>query len=139
MLMGHLAADPELRQTKNSTNVANFPVAINRMVQGEDGKKTETVDFHRVIVWSGLATVCDQYLTKGMPVLIQGRLINRSFEDKEGNKHYRTEVVADRVDFLTRRKSKKGKEEVGLESISDEEAELAEPAEVVDEKDIVSA
>lgn len=123
MLMGHLAADPELRQTKSGIGVANFPIAINRSVKGDDGKKAETCDFHRIIAWNGLSTVCGRYLAKGMPVLVEGRLINRSFDDKEGNRHYRTEVVADRVDFFTLRKAKKGEQEAGFEPLSQEESD----------------
>lgn len=134
MLMGHLAADPELRQTKGGTAVANFPIAINRTIKKEDGKNGESVDFHRIIAWRGLANVCDKYLTKGMPVLVEGRLINRSFEDKQGNRHFRTEVIADRVEFLTWRKSKKGgAQEVGLEPVSEEENDAAELSEEKEE------
>ncbi|MBD3341669.1 MAG: single-stranded DNA-binding protein [Candidatus Lokiarchaeota archaeon] len=121
MLIGHLAADVDYRQTKGGVPVANFPIAINRVIIGKNGEKTETVDFHRVVVWRGLADVCAEYLAKGIAVYVDGRLVNRSFEDKEGNKHYRTEVVADNVNFLTWKKSKSGKGEVSLEALADED------------------
>ena len=122
MLMGHLAADPELRQTKKSTSVANFPIAINRTVHDENGEIKESCDFHRIVVWKGLADVCDQYIKKGMAVFIEGRLVNRSFEDKDGNRHFRTEVNAERVDFLTWKQSESGEKEVALKPVKDEKA-----------------
>ncbi|MFH1284358.1 MAG: single-stranded DNA-binding protein [Candidatus Peregrinibacteria bacterium] len=134
MLMGHLAADVDFRQTKNGTNVANFPIAINRSFKAEDGEKREAVDFHRVVAWKGLADVCAQYLEKGIAVYVEGRLVNRSFEDKEGNKHYRTEVVAENINFLTWKKSKSGSGEVGLESVdkaSDESVEIEDRSAVM--------
>jgi single-strand DNA-binding protein len=127
MLIGHLAADVELRQTKKGSPVANFPIAINRMIQGEEGK-TETVDFHRIVVWGRLAEVCDEYLVKGMAVYIEGRLINHSFDDKDGKKQFRTEITADNVNFLTwkKEKSNDGKPAVSLEPVG-KEAVKAEP------------
>ncbi|MBT7736532.1 single-stranded DNA-binding protein [Candidatus Peregrinibacteria bacterium] len=110
MLIGHLAADPELRETKKGNRVANFPIAINRFVKDSAGQKTEAVDFHRVITWGGLAQISSDYLSKGQAVCVDGRLRNNSFEDKEGNKHYRTEVVADDLSILTWKKSNTGNE-----------------------------
>lgn len=110
MLIGHLAADPELRETSKGNHVANFPVAINRFVKDSAGQKASAVDFHRIVAWGGLAQICSDYLSKGQAVCIDGRLMNHSFEDKEGNKHYRTEVVADDLSILTWKKSEKGSE-----------------------------
>lgn len=125
MVMGHLAADPEIRQTKNGNDLASFPLATNRFSRGEGGEKREVVDFHRVVVWKGLAGVCEKYLAKGSAVLIEGRLINRSFDDEEGNKHFRTEIVADGVNILTWKKGKgDSKEKIGLKDISDNPADV---------------
>ncbi len=118
MLLGHLAADVDLRQTKSGSSVATFPLAINRFIRGDDGKE-EAVDFHRVVVWGRLAEICNEYLEKGIAVYVEGRMINRSFDDNDGVKHFRTEVVADNVIFLTWKKS--GNKESGgsikLESV----------------------
>ncbi len=116
MLMGHLGADVDLRQTKSGLSVASFPVAINRYVQGDDGK-SEVVDYHRVVVWGKFSEVCSKFLAKGAAVYVEGRLINHSFEDKDSKKQYRTEVVADNVNFLTFKKSKSGGDSVELEPI----------------------
>lgn len=121
MLIGHLAADPELRQTMNGHSVANFPLATNRKAMDGEGKKREVADFHRIIAWRGLADICGKYLKKGMPVLVEGRLINRSFDDKEGNRHFRTEIVADELNILTSRKAKGGNDVVGIKEIPEAE------------------
>lgn len=121
MLMGHLAADVDLRQTRKGTVVASFPLAINKMVQSEEGK-IEAVDFYKVVAWKRLAEVCSKYLAKGIAIYVEGKLSNQSFEDKEGKKHFRTEVVADMINFLTWKKNKNGiKESVELEPIVKEE------------------
>jgi len=108
-LIGNLAADVELRETTSGKKVANFPLAINRKIK--NGKEEhETVDFHRVITWGKLAKKCEQCLSRGLPVLVEGELINRSFDDKEGCRHYRTEVVAKNVAILASRKSRENVE-----------------------------
>jgi len=110
MLIGHLASDPELRETSNGNRVVNFPVAINRFVKNSEGQKSEAVDFHRIVAWGGLAQICSDYLSKGQAVCVDGRLVNKSFDDKDGNKHYRTEIVAEDLSILTWKKSEKGGE-----------------------------
>jgi len=110
VLMGHLAADPEARQTKEGIHVVSFPMATNKMVNDGSGGKKEVVDFHRVIAWRSLADISAQYLQKGMAVYLEGRLMNRSFDDKNGNKHYRTEIIADSLNILTWKRTAKGGE-----------------------------
>ncbi|MDD3861869.1 MAG: single-stranded DNA-binding protein [Candidatus Gracilibacteria bacterium] len=122
VLMGHLAADPELRQTKSGVAVVQFPLAVNYFVKAKDGERSEMADFHRIIAFRGLADICDKYLSKGMAVYVEGKLMNNSFEDKEGKKHYRTEIVADNLNIITWKKSKQGGE-VSIESVSETEAE----------------
>lgn len=118
MLIGHLAADPEMKQTKNGHTVVNFPVATNRIFRNEDGTKREVVDFHRVLAWDKLGEICGSYLVKGMAVYMEGRLANRSFDDSEGKKHFRTEIVVDELNILTWKKNKAGKGEIGIEDVN---------------------
>lgn len=122
-LIGHLAADVDLRQTKSGRSLASFSLAINRFVKDQEGKKRSMADFHRIIAWEGLAKICNNYLNKGSAVLIEGRLINRSFDDKEGNKVYRTEIIADNLNILTSKKSKTGKHEVVVEDFSESQVQ----------------
>ncbi len=127
MLIGRMAADVEFRQTKDGLSVATFPVATNRNVKA-DGEKKEIADFHRVVAWGKLADICNEFLVKGMAVYISGKIVNRSFDDKEGNRHYRTEIVAEKLNILTWKKSKAGKEELGIEDLDPEVAENVEEA-----------
>lgn len=120
MFIGHLAADPEVRQTKNGHTVATFPLATSKTVLDESGEKKEFTDFHRVVAWSKLAEVCGQYLIKGMAVFLQGRLVNRSFDDKEGNRHFRTEVSLEDLIILTWKKNKSGENQIELQNLVDE-------------------
>lgn len=125
MMIGNLAADPELKQTKSGVSLSVFTVATNRTVLDHEGNKREITDFHRVIAWSKLAEVCSQYLVKGMAVFIEGRLVNRSFDDKEGNRHYRTEISLEDLNILTWKKSKSGGN-VEVESITTTEKQDVE-------------
>lgn len=126
MLIGHLAADPEARQTKSGISVVNFPIATNHLTKDENGEKKEIVDFHRIVAWGKLADVCEEYLCKGMAVYVEGRLINRSYEDKDKNRHYMTEIVIHDLNILTWKKSKSGKEELNIEKLPEGEEEVVE-------------
>lgn len=97
-LYGNLTRDPELRALPSGMNVVNFSVATNRVFKDRDGKKQEQTDFHNVVVFGRQADTVQQYLKKGSPVFIEGRMQTRSWE-KDGKKNYRTEVIADRVQF----------------------------------------
>lgn len=98
MLYGNLTRDPELRALPSGMNVVNFSIATNRVFRDRDGKKQEQTDFHNVVVFGRQADTVNQYLKKGSSVFVEGRLQTRSWE-KDGEKRYRTEVVADRVQF----------------------------------------
>lgn len=98
MLYGNLTRDPELRALPSGMNVVNFSIATNRVFRDRDGKKQEQTDFHNVVVFGRQADTVSQYLKKGSGVFVEGRLQTRSWE-KDGQKMYRTEVVADRVQF----------------------------------------
>ena len=98
MLFGNLTRDPELRALPSGMNVVNFSIATNRTYKDRDGKKQEQTDFHNVVVFGRQADLVNQYLRKGSSVFVEGRMQTRSWE-KDGEKKYRTEVVADRVQF----------------------------------------
>src|SRR3990167_1076806 len=98
MIFGNLTRDPELRALPSGVNVCNFSVATNRVYKDLDGKKQEQADFHNVVVFGRQADIVAQYLKKGRSVFIEGRMQTRSWE-KDGQKQYRTEIIADRVQF----------------------------------------
>ncbi|MFC1570167.1 single-stranded DNA-binding protein [Candidatus Omnitrophota bacterium] len=99
-LMGNLTRDPELRYIPSGTAVANFTVAVNRPYKDTAGEKKEEVSFIRVVVWGKMAEVCGEYLTKGRPVLVEGRLKSRAWEAQDGQKRSALDVVAVSVQFL---------------------------------------
>lgn len=100
--MGNLGADPEVRYTQNGTAVCTLRVACNEK-WNKDGETQERVTWMRIVAWARIAENCGEYLHKGSPVLIEGRLQNRDWEDKEGVKRSVTEIVANTVTFLSTR------------------------------------
>lgn len=105
ILVGNLGKDPELRTTSSGSSVCNFSIATTeRWKNNESGNLEERTEWHNIVVWGRQAENCNQYLTKGSPVFIEGRLQTRSWEDKEGKKRYTTEIVALTVKFLGSRR-----------------------------------
>lgn len=102
-LMGNLTRDPELRYIPSGTAVASFGLAVNTPYTAPNGEKKEDVCFVRIVVWGKQAENCTQYLAKGRPVFVEGRLVYRSWE-KDGQTRTTLEVRADRVQFLGRPK-----------------------------------
>ncbi|CAN5194093.1 hypothetical protein BH09PAT3_BH09PAT3_5270 [soil metagenome] len=99
ILMGNLTRDPELRQTPNGQNVCSFSLALNRSFKGADGNWQEATDYIDVVAWGPLGERVAQYLSKGRPCLINGRLQSRSWE-QDGQKRSKVEVNAQDVTFL---------------------------------------
>jgi single-strand DNA-binding protein len=100
ILYGNLTRDPEVRAMPSGMNVCNFSIATNRVYRDRDGKKQEQADFHNVVVFGRQADTVAQYLKKGSAVFVEGRIQTRSWDDKQsGEKKYRTEIVADIVQF----------------------------------------
>lgn len=95
---GNLTRDPELKALPSGASVTSFGVATNRVWKDQNGEKKEATEFHNIVVFGRQAETCAQYLKKGQQVLVEGRLQTRSWE-KDGTKQYRTEIVADRVQF----------------------------------------
>ena len=100
LLIGNLGKDPEVRFTGNGRAVARFPVATSDVWNDQEGQRQERTEWHNIVVWGKQAESCGQYLQKGRQVFIEGRIQTRSYDDKEGNKKYLTEVNAQRVQFL---------------------------------------
>jgi single-strand DNA-binding protein len=98
-LMGNLTRDPELRTTPNGASVCGFSLALNRSYKNSEGNWTEATDFIDIVAWGPLGERVAQYLTKGRPALVSGRLQSRSWE-QDGNKRSKVEVVANDVTFL---------------------------------------
>ncbi len=120
MIIGRLGRDPEMRYTPSGRPVTAFSVAVNRSWVAGDGDKREETEWFNVVAWSNLAEICKQHLRKGQTVYIEGRLQTRSWDDQEGKKHFRTEIVANEMIMLG------DKREGGEEPISEAPAEEEE-------------
>lgn len=103
IIIGNLTRDPELKSLPSGIQVAQFSVATNRVWKDKDGNKQESVDYHNVVVFGRQAETTAQYLKKGSSALVEGRIQTRSWDAQDGQKRYRTEIVADRVQFGPRK------------------------------------
>ena len=100
ILVGRLGQNPEVRYTPSGAAVANFSIATNEAWTDKAGQKQERTEWHRIVVWGKQAENCAQYLSKGRQAYIEGRLQTREWQDKEGQKKYTTEIMAQTVQFL---------------------------------------
>ena len=102
MLIGNVGKDPEMRYTANGNAVTNFTLAVNRNFPSGDGERKEETEWFTVVTWNKLAETLGQHLQKGRKVYVEGRLQSRSWDGPDGQKRYRTEVIANQVLFLDR-------------------------------------
>ena len=100
ILVGNLGRDPELRTTPNGQSVVNFTLATSETWTDKSGERVERTEWHRIVVWGRTAEMCNQYLSKGRTVYVEGRIQTREWEDKDGNKRYTTEINANTVNFI---------------------------------------
>jgi len=107
LLMGNITRDPELRYVPSGTAVATFDIAVNRVYSTQTGEKKEETSFVRIVVWGRRAEVCAEYLRKGSPIFVEGRLRSRSWETQDGQKRSTIEVIANNVQFLRSAQSQK--------------------------------
>lgn len=103
ILIGNLGADPEVRSLESGVKVATINIATSESFKDRNGERQTQTEWHRVVVWRGLAEVVEKYLKKGSQVYIEGRLRTRSYEDKDGKKLYVTEIEARDLTMLGRR------------------------------------
>jgi single-strand DNA-binding protein len=100
ILVGNLGRDPEVRFTAGGKAVARFSVATSEVWNDAEGTRQERTEWHNVVVWGKQGETCGQYLQKGRQVYVEGSIRTRQYDDKDGNKRYITEVIAQRVQFL---------------------------------------
>ncbi|MEZ5358380.1 MAG: single-stranded DNA-binding protein [Candidatus Zixiibacteriota bacterium] len=100
IIIGNLGSDPELRYTAGGQAVANFSVATTEKWRDKEGQMQESTEWHRIVLWARQAEVAKEYLKKGSSVYIEGKIQTRSYDDKDGNKRYITEIVGQRMQFL---------------------------------------
>ncbi|MBC7264688.1 MAG: single-stranded DNA-binding protein [Chloroflexi bacterium] len=121
MLIGNLGKDPEMRYTPDGTPVTSFSLAVSRTWVNNDGERREATEWFNVVAWRRLAEICSQYLRKGERVYVEGRLQTRSWEDQDGQKHFRTEVVAQDMLLLSQRPMRPEEESLSTEPGPEEE------------------
>jgi single-strand DNA-binding protein len=123
LITGRLTRDPELRSLASGKAVTQFVVATNEYPGGKE--KTE---YHNVVTWDRLAEICGQYLAKGQQVALEGRLQTRQWDDADGKRHWKTEIVAAQVEMLSGRRKKDYAAETGADTLIAQAATLeAEP------------
>ncbi len=101
IILGRLGQDPELKYTPSGAAVCNFSLATSETwTDKNSGQKNEKTEWHRIVVWGKLAELCNQYLSKGRQAFVEGKIQTRSWDDKDGNKRYTTEISASTVQFI---------------------------------------
>jgi single-strand DNA-binding protein len=125
ILVGNLGSDPEVRYTPSGRAVANFSLATTERFTNKEGEKEERTEWHKIVAWARLGEICGEYLTKGSKVYIEGRLQTRNWEDRDGNKRYTTEIVAQAMQMLGG--SKKGGEVTSVEESHPSEEPISIP------------
>jgi single-strand DNA-binding protein len=103
MLIGNLGKDPDMQYLEGNIGVAKFPLATTETYKDRTGKLVSQTEWHTVVLWRGLAELAQKYLHKGSLIYVEGRLRTRTWEDKEGNKKFATEVVGDNLIMLDKR------------------------------------
>jgi single-strand DNA-binding protein len=100
ILVGFVGNDPEVRYLENGTPVANFRLATSETYTNRGGEKVTQTEWHSVVLWRGLAEITEKYVKKGSQLYIEGRIRTRSWDDRDGNKRYTTEIVADTMQMM---------------------------------------
>lgn len=100
ILIGNVGKDPEIRHMENGTSKATFPLATTETYRDREGQRMEQTEWHNIVLWRGLADLAEKYIRKGKQLYIEGKLRTRSWEDRDGNKRYTTEIVADNITLL---------------------------------------
>lgn len=100
ILVGNLGADPELRYAPSGMAIANFRIATTETWKDKNGAKQDKTEWHRIVAFGKLAEICGEYLNKGKQIYVEGKIQTRQWEDKDGNKRYTTEVVAQTMQML---------------------------------------
>ncbi len=110
ILVGNLGKDPELRYTPSGQAVATFSLATNRKWKDKEGQAQDQTEWHNIVTWGRQAEIAKEYLKKGTPLYIEGRIQYRTYNDRDGNKRYVTEIVAQTLQMLGRKGAEAGAE-----------------------------
>ena len=111
ILVGNVGKDPETRYLEGGTAVCSFSLATSETYRNRDGEKVTNTEWHNIVLWRGLAEVAEKYVRKGSQLFIEGRIRTRSWDDRDGNKRYTTEIVGDNMQMLGRRADDQGSQD----------------------------
>lgn len=100
ILVGNVGKDPEVHFIESNVAVARFPLATSETYRSKDGERVTTTEWHNIVLWRGLAEVADKFVKKGSQLFIEGKIRTRSYDDRDGNKRYITEIIADNMQML---------------------------------------
>jgi len=126
ILVGNVGKDPDVRYLEGGSSVANFPLATSEVYRNKNGEKVTQTEWHNIVAWRHLADLAEKYINKGRQLYVEGRITTRSWEDKDGNKRYTTEIIASSIQLLGRRDDEPNggqDDNSGPESSSDPKAE----------------
>ncbi len=128
ILIGNLGTAPEVRTLESGAKVANFNIATNEVYKDKNGEKQERTEWHRIVLWRGLAEIAEKYLKKGDRVFLEGRLRTRQWQDKDGNNRYTTEILGDNMLMLGGKGSdnQQGPPPPSNENISESDSQVQE-------------
>lgn len=121
ILLGNLGKDPEVKKLETGKSVANFSLATSEVYKNKEGEKVTKTEWHNIVLWSPLAEIAESYLKKGSQLYLEGKISNRSYEDKEGVKKYISEVVGREITLLGKPNSNNSTEEVSPDDNSQTE------------------
>lgn len=126
ILLGRLVADPETRYTQNNIAVSRFRLAVNRPVRQQEGQ--QTADFFDIVAWRSTAEFVSRFFRKGMQVLVEGYLRNNTWQDQQGNRHYRTEIHCENVYFADSKRDRDATQSYGpVSGPSNQENDIPQP------------
>ena len=125
ILVGNVGKDPETRYLEGGTAVCSFSLATSESYRNRDGERVTNTEWHNIVLWRGLAEVAEKYVKKGSQLFIEGRIRTRSWEDRDGNKRYTTEIVGDNMQMLGRRSDDQGSQD---NQRSPQESQQSSPA-----------
>ena len=126
ILVGNLGKDPEVKYLEGGIAIAKFPLATTENIKDKNGQKQEQTEWHNIVLWRGLAEIAEKYLKKGQTIYLEGKIRSRSYDDKDGNKRYITEIVGETMQMLGK-KPESGESASGNASITSTQDPISIP------------
>lgn len=126
ILVGNLGKDPEVKYLEGGIAIAKFPLATTETIKDKNGQKQDQTEWHNIVLWRGLAEIAEKYVRKGQTVYIEGKIRSRSYDDKDGNKRYITEIVGETMQMLGK-KPEGGESGTGNASAASSQAPVSMP------------